>query len=133
MSFLSKVEAEFKKLFGETPSILQKAQSAIAFAAPIIQLVVAETDPKDAATVGNIIGSVKSDISTASAVITDAHGGTPDATALQTVGASLSAVNSNLSALLSAGHIKNTSTQAKITAIVGEFNAVISQLVPAKS
>lgn len=127
-SFLKAIENAFAKLFGKAPSVLQKAQSAISFAAPVLKLILTETvDPEYATTVNNIVGEVQTDLSTASAVIAQSHN-SADSSALEVVSTALTAVNGNLQSLLAAGHIKNTSTQAKITACVGEFAAVLSAL-----
>jgi hypothetical protein len=131
MNFLKRVESFFGRLFGHAPSVLQKLSSAVSFAGPVIVLVAQETaGPEYGDEVANIVGEVKTGLATASAVIASSHSGTPAPSVIQAIAGVISGVNENLNGLLAAGHIKNADTKAKVTAIVGEFAAVLSELAP---
>ena len=132
MSFFGKIENVFKKLFGQAPSALQKAQSVISYVAPLVKGIMQAVAPEDAATAGNVIGEITTDLATASTLISQSHTATDQATALTSVSNALGSVNTNLSALLAADHIKNPDTIAKITPLVGiatgELQAFLSSV-----
>jgi hypothetical protein len=121
MSFFSKVEAWLKKVFG-SPKWENTARATLTIVAPLTETIVGLVAGEPAAAaVGAIINVVQSDLGVAATVI-----GQADAT--PTLDGALSAITTNLQALLTAGHISNPTTQTKVTAIVntivGEVEAI---------
>lgn len=130
--FLSFFRNTFNKLFGKAPSVLQEAQSVLNITAPAINLIVAEADPSEAQAVSNITAEIQADVGTAASLISQSHNAT-DATTLAAVSTSFAGINANLNGLLAANHVKNTSTQAKVKAIIGEVAGVITNLANAQA
>jgi len=121
MSFFSKVEAFLKKVFGSA-KFENTARAALTIVAPLTETIVGLVAGEPAAAaVGAIINQVQSDLGVAATVIGEADQ-TP------TLDGALSAVTSNLQTLLTAGHISDPTTLAKVTTvvntIVGEVEAI---------
>jgi hypothetical protein len=131
-SFFSKVAHVFGNIFSKAPSVLQTARSVIGFVGPLVTGILPLVGGEEyAAETGKIIAEIESDLATAGTLISQAHGA-PSTDALTTISNSLVAANNNLGALLSAGHIKDPATVAKVTAVVntvtGELQAVVGLL-----
>ena len=132
MSFFSSVKSFFHKLFGSLPSWEKSASSTLTLLAPLTEEIVALAAGEPAAAqVQSVIGEVQKDMATVAAV-TSGAAGAPSATSYQTATTALNSIKSNLSGLLSAGHIKNADTLSKVTGIVntvvGEVEAILSEI-----
>lgn len=125
-----KIGGFFSKLFGSAPSWTIKASAAISYAAPLISGILAlTTGPEYSSEVSSIMGEVKSDLALSAALVASAHGSGVAPAGLESA---LQSVNDNMGALLTAGHIKNPQTLAKVKAIsdlvTGETTAIIQSL-----
>jgi len=119
MSWFTKVENEFKKLFSKVPTWQQTASGAITITAPLLEELIAQTAGEStAAEVTSVINEVQTDLATVSALIK----GTGSTATLSGV---LESIKTNLSGLLTAGHIKDAATLTKVTGIV---NTVIAEV-----
>jgi hypothetical protein len=128
-SFFSKIESFFKKVFGSV-AWQQTASAVLTLILPLLKTVLTLVVGEGAAdAVTAIVNEVISDLGTVSVLITQSQG---DPSVIGTIGNLLNAVVSNLTALLSAGHIKDTATLSKVTAIVntvvGEAGAILKVL-----
>ena len=127
MAFLAKFDAAFTKLFKKAPTVFHFAQTVIAFAAPIINQELDLNDPALMAVVDPIINEIKTGLATASAIA-------GDGTSATTLASTLSAVQQNLSQVLSLAQVKDPAVQAKFTSnvnlVIGELNAVIAMVNP---
>jgi hypothetical protein len=125
MSFFSKVEAELKELFVKAPKWEATAAATLKFVAPLVETLLAFTDPAAAVVVDPLITKLQLAMATASVVLKDA-GPVP------TLQSSLTAITTNLTAIEAAAQIKDPATQAKFTAAVtvigGEISAIISSI-----
>lgn len=126
-NFFRAVESFFARHFGRTQSVLQKAGTALSFAAPLAKRIIAQVDPKDLPLVTNVIAEVEKDTADALALISQSHSAA-DSTVTARLTAGIGAISSNLSELLDAGHIKDTNLRADVTMGVEELQAVIGQL-----
>jgi len=119
-TFLAKAEAEFVKLFGKAPSVLQAASTFVTFATPMVIGVEALLAPEAEPETLVILGAIKTDLAALGAAAQS------EATA-STAGQALTNLQTNLPALLAVGEVKNPATVSKITeavtAIGGELNA----------
>ena len=132
MSFFASVKSFFHKLFGSLPSWEKSASSTLAFAAPLVEEIVALSAGEPAAAeVQSIVNEVQKDMATVATVVSGAAGA-PAATSYQTATTALTSIKSNLGTLLSAGHIKNPETLTKVTGIantlIGEVEAILSEI-----
>jgi hypothetical protein len=126
MSFFSKIGSFFKKLFTNAPSWSQTASTTLTLAAPLISTVVGlVSGPDNAAEALQVAHEVQADLTAASALISQAHG-TNEAGNLAAI---LQSVNSNLDALLGAGHIRNPETLSKVKTIVGTISGEVSAII----
>lgn len=126
MTFFSKIEGWFSKVFSKAPSWQQTASATLTVAAPLLETIVTLSAGEGAGEeVGKIVAEVQSDMAAASALITSS-GPTP------TLNSVLGSITGNLGALLTAGHIKDPGTLEKVTSvvntIVGEVEAITSVL-----
>lgn len=133
-NFFKNVIHVFTKLFGNAPSVLQTASSVLRYVSPFIKGILSLVGGEPlAADVQKIVAEIQSDLATAATLISQSHG-SPSAGIVDQLVNILTAVNSNLAALLQAGHIKEPSTVAKVTAIVntitGEIQALVGFLQP---
>jgi hypothetical protein len=124
MSFFSKIEAEFKKLFGKLPSWDVTASRVITVIAPILETALVLIDPAAEEAVAPIITDAQADLATASVVISDAG----PAPSLQTALASFTA---NLTAIETAAGIKDPATQTKFSAAVTVINGEVQAILAA--
>lgn len=130
VSFFARVKTELKLLFVHTPGWEASAAATLTYLAPMVETVVTLADPAVAPLVTAIIQRVQSAMAAAAVVMKDA-GPTP------TLVTYLNAVNVDLSQVLSAAHVSDPATLAKITALVstvtGEVNAIMQEATAAKA
>ena len=131
MSFFSKIEAAFKKIFGST-KWEQTLSAVITYAAPLVQLLVSlAAGPAAGTIVGSVASTIQSDLGTLKAVV-DGATSAPSGTELQTVNNALNSIQANLGALLTDADVKNSSEAAQITSIatslIGEFEAALKAI-----
>jgi hypothetical protein len=121
MSFFSKIESFLKKVFGSA-KWENIARATLTVVAPLTETIVGLVAGEPAAAaLGALINQIQSDLGVAATVI-----GQADQT--PTLTGALTAVQSNLQAILTAGHITDPTTLQKVTAVVntvaGEIEAV---------
>lgn len=126
MSFFSTLKSDFEKLFGKSPTYVHFALSAIQFAAPVVETILAVSDPAAGALVAPIITRVEAGLATAYSLASE---GTASGA---TLGTTLSAVQADLASLESVAGIKDANTQAKIATVLAEITQVVA-MIPAKS
>ena len=115
-------EKEWAKIHADAPKITDIADRVLPYVSSLAQIVIgAEAGAPAAALVGNVLGQVQKDLDVANAVIYDT-GATPTATSAVT------AIQTNLSGLLTAGHISNATNVATITKAVNELGVLIAAL-----
>ena len=126
-SFFDKVGSALKKLFGST-TWEKQAQGVIIYVAPILETVLMFADPAIEPLVAGAINTAKADLATVSAVVSS---GTVPAgsTAAATVEAALGSVKTNLTGILTAAGVKNSSKVAQITEAVNAINSEIDALI----
>jgi hypothetical protein len=107
-SFGAKVEAAFKKLFGDAPSWIAIAQGVLTYLGPIVVTILTVGGGAALGSEANvIIGNIKTDLATALATLSTAN----SASSLPSL---LADIQSQLPALLSAVKVSNPSTVASI-------------------
>lgn len=103
---------------GKAPSIERVVDASLAYVGPVLQIGLGALGQTAlAAEVGPVIAEAQSVLLATSATITD-FGPTP------TAASAFAAVATNLSALLAAGQVKNTTTVATITKAVSEIGTL---------
>lgn len=139
MSLFSKIEGEVKTIAHDAEAILQKLFIAepkieaitittISAVAPIVVAIAAVTgNEPEAAAITAIVTVVKSDLATVQLVLNAAGAGTANVTVKST----LTAINSNLAQLLTAGMVKNPATLATITKDVQSITAALDVIIAA--
>jgi hypothetical protein len=130
-SFFEAVGKELEKLFGGG-SFAQKVQAVITYVAPVVETIVQLAGGTAAATlVTNIINMIKSDLATVSTVVQGATvaAGTPAASAISTA---LASIETNLSSLLTAAEVKNSTNfkniETAVNLVLGEVQALLANL-----
>ena len=128
-SFGAKVEAAFKKLFGDAPSWIAIAQGVLTYLGPIVVTILTVGGGAALGSEANvIIGNIKTDLATALATLSTAN----SASGLPSL---LADIQSQLPALLAAVKVSNPSTVASIenyTNIIDtELTALLNALVAA--
>ena len=129
MSFLSTLhtfgawaEKELAALVGKAPAVEQVIASVLKYAGPALQTVVtAEAGAPTGALVGKVIADAQAGLTAASGLIYD-FGASPSLASV------VSSVESNLSALLSAGHVTNSNSVATVTKVVTELGSLATAL-----
>lgn len=129
MSFLSTLhtfgawaEKELAALVGKAPAVEQVIASVLKYAGPALQTVVtAEAGAPAGALVGKVIADAQAGLTAASGLIYD-FGASPSLASV------VSSVESNLSALLSAGHVTNSNSVATVTKVVTELGSLATAL-----
>lgn len=126
-----KIGGFFGKLFGKAPSVLQTISTTLTLTAPAAEeiYVLVTNDPADAAESANVVAEIQADLTAASTLIAQSHN-SADASTYQKLDTILGSVKSNLQNLLTAGHIKNPQTLAKVTGIanlaIRELDAILT-------
>lgn len=129
-TFVEKVEAEAKKLFGST-TWENTLSSGVSYTAPFLEVLVglAAGQPAEQL-VAAAVNTAQADLATIKALVSGAMvpAGSP---ALAVVKAALNSLQSNLGGLLSVAEVKNSKTSTQITSvvntIVGEANALLAR------
>ena len=122
MSFFTTLKNDFEKLFKKTPTEIHLALAVITYAAPIVEGIEAVTDPAALALTQPIITRVETGLATAYSL---ANEGTASGATLSTT---LSGVVADLGTIESVAGIKDAATQAKISTIISEAQAVVALL-----
>jgi len=129
MSFFSKIaglehttmawiEKTLTEIEGKAPAIENIIDTGIKYITPVLQIAAsAAGDSAVASIIGSVSTEAQKDLTVASALVTD-FGPTP------TAASAFAAVQANLSALLTAGHVTSTKSVAAVTKAVGEVGAI---------
>ncbi len=124
-SFGAKVEAAFKKLFGDAPSWIAIAQGVLTYLGPIVVTILTVGG---GAALGNeanvILANIKTDLATAMATLTSVN----SASSLPGL---LADIQSQLPALLAAVKVSNPSTVASIENYTNIIDTEITALLNA--
>lgn len=124
-TFTAWVTKELQKLRNAEPKIEEIADTVMQYAIPAIQIIVgAEAGQPAAALVGQIGVEAQKTLHALGGLIYD-FGATPTAASI------VSSVQSNLSGLLEAGHIKNPDNVANVNKVVNTLGALANALLPA--
>lgn len=129
MSFLTTLhtfgawaEKELAALVGAAPKVEQVAASILKYAGPALQTVVAiEAGAPAGAIVGKVISDAQAGLTAASGLIYD-FGAQPN------IASVVSSVQNNLAALLTAGHVTNSTSVATVTKVVTELGSLAGAL-----
>lgn len=109
------LEKELAKLVGEAPTIEKVIDSGLTYITPVLQIALSSLgDPAAAAVVGTVVTEAQSDLLAASALVTD-FGPTPTAASI------FASVKANLAALLTAGHVKSSTSVSAVNKAVSEI------------
>ncbi len=115
-------EKELALLVGKAPAIEQTVASILKYAGPALQTVVTvEAGAPAGAIVGKVIGDAQAGLIAASGLIYD-FGASPS------VASVIGSVQTNLSALLSAGHVTNSNSVATVTKVTTELASLVTAL-----
>jgi hypothetical protein len=124
-SFAAKVEAAFKKLFGEAPSWITVAQGVLTYLGPVVVTILTVGGGSALGDEANtIIGNIKSDLATALATVSTVDA----ATSLPIL---LGSVQSQLPALLAAVKVSNPTTVSEIENYTNIIDTEITALLNA--
>jgi hypothetical protein len=130
-TFFKKVEQALFR-FLKNPSWEQKADGVITYVAPVLEEVIVLTLGTPAETVAAaVISRVQSGLATVSAILLEAQV-TPGTSVAKTVTIALNSVKDNLTGLLTAAEVKNTTKSTQITStvnmLVGEIDALLGSM-----
>ena len=124
-SFSAKVEAAFKKLFGDAPSWIAIAQGVLTYLGPIVVTILTiGGGPALGDEANQIIATIKTDLATALATVTAANG----ATSLPSL---LADIQTQLPVLLAAVKVSNPTVVASIEKYTNMIDAEITALLTA--
>ena len=124
-SFAAKVEAAFKKLFGDAPAWIAIAQGVLTYLGPIVVTILTIGGGSALGDEANeIIGTIKTDLATALATVTTANA----ATSLPSL---LADIQTQLPALLAAVKVSNPSVVASIENYTNIIDTEITALLTA--
>ena len=124
-SFAAKVEAAFKKLFGEAPSWIVIAQSVLTYLGPIVVMILTIGGGAALGDEANrIIADIKADLATALAVASTAAA----ATGLPTL---LAGIQMQLPTLLAALKVSNPASLSRIENYVAIIDTELTALLGA--
>jgi hypothetical protein len=124
-SFGAKVEAAFKKLFGEAPTWISIAQGVLTYLGPVVVTILTVGGGSALGDEANaIIGTIKTDLATALATVTTAN-------ASKSLPSLLTGIQSQLPGLLAAVKVSNPSTVAQIESWTNVIDTEISALLNA--
>lgn len=114
------IEKELTKIEGAEPGVAKVVDATLTYVAPVLQIALGATgDPAAALIVGQVAAQAEMDLSVASALVTD-FGPTP------TAATAFASVATNLSGLLTAGHVKSVTAVAAVTKAVSEVGVLAS-------
>ena len=121
-TFSGWAEKELGKLYGQAPKIEQVAGTVLTYVGPALQTVVSlEAGAPAGAIVGKVIQDAQSDLTAASGLVYD-FGANP------TIGSIIASVKTNLSALLTAGHVTNPASVAGVNQVIGELGILATAI-----
>lgn len=124
MSIFSSIEDFFEKVFKKLPSETVVALSTVQTIAPLVEAVIALSDPSAETEVAPILQTIQTDLGTVSATLSS--GSTASLPSL------IASIQSNLPSLISAGKITDPVSVAKATAlattITSELTLVLNAL-----
>jgi hypothetical protein len=121
-SFAAFAEKEWTKLYNETPKLEQIVATTLKYVGPALQMIVtAEMGAPAGAIVGNVIKEAQSDLLAASSLIYD-FGATPSVSSVFT------GVNTDLSSLLSAGHITSSKSVSTVNRVISEIEVLANAI-----
>jgi hypothetical protein len=124
-SFAAKVEAAFKKLFGDAPTWIAIAQGVLTYLGPIVVTILTVGGGSALGDEANeIIGNIKTDLATALATVSTANA----ATSLPSL---LAGIQSQLPALLAAVKVSNPSTVASVESYTNIIDTELTALLNA--
>ena len=124
-SFGAKVEAAFKKLFGDAPSWIAIAQGVLTYLGPIVVTILTIGGGSALGNEANeIIGNIKTDLATALATVNTANAST-------SLPSLLTGIQTQLPALLAAVKVSNPATVAQIENWTNVIDTEISALLNA--
>ncbi len=124
-SFAAKVEAAFKKLFGEAPSWIAIAQGVLTYLGPVVvTILTVGGGPALGDEANTILGNIKTDLATALATVS-----TVDAASSLT--SLLTGIQSQLPALLAAVKVSNPSTASQVENYTNIIDTEITALLNA--
>jgi hypothetical protein len=127
-TFVAWAEKELIKLEGEAPTIERIAGVVLTYAGPALQTVVtAEAGAPAGNIVGKVLQQAQADLTAASGLIYD-FGATPS------IASVIGSVQTNLGALLTAGHVTNSKSVDTVTKVANELSALVAAIpTPAKA
>lgn len=114
------VKSWFSKVFKNAPKDTAAALSVLNSAAPLFEGVIAIEDPALAAVADPIITEIQADMGTVSSMLKNGN--------ITGIGSFLTAIKTNFSNLLSAGHITDPNSVAKADAFLGVIDSIASDL-----
>jgi hypothetical protein len=130
-SFFDAIGHELERLFG-SKTLEQQILGVVSYAAPIVETIVGLTAGGPAeALVAGVVNTVQADFATVSAVVQQGTvaAGSSTVTVIQTA---LNSIGTNLSGLLQAAEVKNSTKAAQITTevngVLGEIKALLANL-----
>ena len=122
-SFAAKVEAAFKKLFGDAPTWIAIAQGVLTYLGPIVVTILTVGGGSALGDEANeIIGNIKTDLATALAAVSAAD-------AANSVPSLLEGIQSQLPALLAAIKVSNPSTVTKVETYTSIIDTELTALL----
>ena len=128
MSFLTTLKGfggwvakEFQKVFNALPTIEHVADTTFKYVVPALQIVLSTVAPEEAAVVAPILKEIQQDVTVVSGLIYD-FGSSPTAASM------VSAIETKLSDLLAAGHIKDAGLVAKVQLIINTVGSLATAL-----
>lgn len=118
-SFAAFAEKEWTKLYNETPKLEQIAATTLKYVGPALQMVVsAELGAPAGAVVAGVIKEAQSSLIAAGSLIYD-FGANP------TVSSIFTGVNTDLSGLLTAGHITSPTSVSAVNRVIKEIEVLV--------
>jgi hypothetical protein len=112
------IEKELTVLESKAPTIERVIDAGLTYVGPVLQIgLTAIGDAPEAALVGMVIAKAQADLKAASALVTD-FGPTPTAASV------FASVKTNLSSLLVAGQVSNSTAIASVTKAVNEVGVL---------
>jgi hypothetical protein len=114
------IEKQLTAIEGKEPGIAKVIDTSLTYIAPVLQIALGATgDPAAALIVGQVATQAETDLKVASALVTD-FGPTP------TAATAFASVSTNLSGLLTAGHVKSATAVAAVTKAVSEVGVIVT-------
>lgn len=121
-SFAAFAEKEWVKLYNETPKLEQIVSTTLKYVGPALQMIVtAEAGAPAGALVGSVIKEAQSDLLAASSLIYD-FGATPSVSSVFT------GVNTDLSSLLTAGHVTDPKSVSAVNRVISEVEVLAAAI-----